>query len=741
MSVAVGALLSTTSYAQTLADASAPQLAQPTGIDIIVTAQRKSERLQETPIAVTAVTAEAAQSLGLNQIQDISAITPGASFTTNNNFFAPYIRGIGTNYVSVGVEAPVAVYEDGAYLTRTLSVNEVLDNFDIGSIQVLRGPQGTLYGRNATGGVVIINSADPVDRFEGRVRGEFGNLEHRSISAMLNVPLAQDLALRFTGGYRHEGDFMHALSDTVQDRGGGRGYNVRGKLRWNPGNASIVLGGQYYSTSFRMGIGTLGRNDSTCYGCTILPGIVPQERGFYDFTGDLQLSPLKAEFYGANLNMAFDMGSFDLTSTTTYRHQKNRNSAGDSDFTPAALFEFGVPASGGRSLTQDFQVASKLDGPFNYLFGLSYLNDKAYFNPCFLGAAFGGSVDPATAGCFENSNTTNSYAAFAEGYYDLTDRLKVTVGGRYTYEERTAHGYTNAVLGTLFGAGGAFSFDLSVAQRAFTPRFVLAWNDGPTNLYYSFTRGFKAGGFGGPFVFPVDAIGPEKIFNHEVGIKQSLFDNKVRLNVAAFYFKNKNQQVQSLDNFSNTVSVNAGAVENYGIEVEVQATPADGLNLGLSAAWQHARFKPFRNAALICFDPAGLSAPAAPGATLYACLGDLTGTPPPHAPNFSGSANASYEFAVGSWIGSLSGIAEYRGAINYFAGGGGDLAYDRDGKRVLVNTSGYVSPPGKDVRIGFYVNNLFDRKYVTYRQTVAPWGTAYNAGKPRTYGLRLEYSF
>ncbi|MEJ7927499.1 TonB-dependent receptor [Sphingobium sp. AN641] len=744
MAVALGAMLASTSYAQTPAEAAAAAAPPPgseTG-EIIVTAQRRSESLQNTPIAVTAVTAEVVQRLGLNSAVDIAAVTPGASFTTTLGFFSPHIRGIGTDFVSVGIEAPVAVYEDGAYLTRTLTVNEILDNFDIGSIQVLRGPQGTLYGRNATGGVIIINSADPTSKFEGRVRAEYGNLDHQQVNAMINVPLGEDLALRATGSYKHDDGFVHNLT-RGDDVGGGRVYSARAKLRWTPGNADIVLGGQYYNTQYSLGpLATLGRNDSTCYACVLVPGVVRPSVGFYETENNTTIQPVRTEYYGANLSMTFDMGSFTLSSTTTFRRQKSVNSSSDSDYTPFPLFEFSVPKSGGTSYTQDLLVTSKLEGRFNYLFGLSYLHDKGFFNPRFLGVAFGGNMDPDTAPGFDDSAKTQSYAAFLEGYYDLTDQLKVTVGGRYTYEERTAHGFTNAGFAALFGIPGAFSIDLRDAQRAFTPRLVLAWDNGPTNLYYSFTRGFKAGGFPGPFIFPVEPVQAEKIFSHEVGLKQTMFDNRVRLNAAAFYFKNKNQQVQTLDlNSGGTITDNAGAVENYGLELEAQITPTEGLNLGLSGAWQHARYKPFRNAALACFDPTGASNPTAPGATLYPCLIDVTGTAPSFAPEWTGSFNASYGFAIGDWTASLSGIAQYRSSINFQPGAGGELQEDRDGSLFTANLSGYVSPPGEKLRVGFYANNVFDKAYQAFRQTAQPYGVYYNAAKPRTYGLRLEYAF
>ena len=733
LSVALSALLASTGYAQSPADtaettsALSNEAADQTG-EIIVTAQRKSENLQNTPIAVTAVTAAAVQNLGLADIKDIAAVTPGASFSTTNGFFTSRIRGIGTDFVSVGIESPVAIYEDGAYLTRTQTVNEILDNFDIGSIQVLRGPQGTLYGRNATGGVIIINSADPTPEFEGRVRAEVGNQDRHQLNGMINIPLGQDLAFRGTASYKHEGGYVRNIITGDKKAGGGRTYSVRGKLRWQPGNADIVLGGQYYDTAYHLGaLQSLARNDSTCLVCVLNPGAVTPV-GLFETQSVVITGPVRTKYYGANLRMSFDFDEFDLTSTTTYRKQNSLNTGGDADLTPLPAFEFAVPRQGGRSFTQDFQVSSKLEGPLNYLFGLSYLNDKAFFDTRFVGdpalGVGGTGLTVETAFGADNVAKTSSYAAFLEGYYDLTDQLKVTVGGRYTYEERSAEVVS-------FG----FPFELSTSQRAFTPRFVLAWDNGPTNLYYSFTRGFKAGGFPGPVFAPINPVQAEKIFSHEVGVKQSLFDNRLRLNAAAFYLKNKGQQVQTVDLGSGgTKTENAGALENYGIEVEAQILPMDGLNIGLSGAWQHARYKPFENAASVCFDPTTVP-------TLSRCFLDLTGTPPPMAPDWSGSVNATYEFAVASWTASLTGLAQYRSSVFYQPGAGGELRADRDGERFLVNASGYVSPPGDNLRNGFYANNVFNKKYVSFVQTDTTFGVYHNAARPRTYGLRMEYSF
>jgi iron complex outermembrane receptor protein len=707
--------------------------------EILVTAQRRSERLQDVAVAVTAVGPAMADKLGLRGIVDIAAVTPGASFmAASGGFFQPYIRGIGQLFVNPGLESPVAVYEDGAYLSRMLGITELLDNIDIGSIQVLRGPQGTLYGRNATGGVVLVNSADPTSNFEGKVRAEYGRFDRQTLEGVVNVPLASDLSLRVTGRYKHEGGYVKNIVFGNKN-GGGRSYGARAKLRWQPEGADIILGLQYQDTLQALDIGILAQDAPTCYVCTLF-GVTGTTTGYYEQRKNPQPS-VGNKYYGATLKMIFDLGSYELTSLSTYRRQRTDGFT-DSDFTAVDFFNFTIPSAGGESYAQDLQIASRLDGRFNYIAGVSYLKDRGFYDITFTGLAYAGPV--ATFGeypRFINVARTQSYSAFVEGYFNVNDQIKLTAGGRYTYEDRKFQGITRDSFAALFSAPG-FEFRQKQSLRAFTPRIVVAWDNGPTNIYYSFTRGFKAGGFAGPSIFPAPPVESEKIGSHEVGWKQSAMDGRLRFNVAAFYFKNKNLQTQSVDQVSGgVVTQNAGALENYGLELDTQYQPLEGLTLGVTAAWQHARYKPFRNASVVCFDPTGTLNPGAPGATIYGCSENLTGRAPPNAPDWSGSVNAGYDFAIGTWSASLSALAQYRSSIDFFPGAGGPLRYDKDNSRILVNASGYVSPAGDNLRLGFYVNNLFNKKYPTYRQTSQPYSLSYEPGRPITYGARIQYSF
>ncbi|WP_340318004.1 TonB-dependent receptor [Rhizorhabdus argentea] len=703
--------------------------------DIVVTAQRKEQKLQDVPLAVTAVNADQAQALGLRSVLDIAKVTPGARFQKTAGFFQAYIRGIGTQYVTVGLESQVPVYDDGAYLTRNLGVSDLLQNFDIGSIQVLRGPQGTLYGRNATGGVIIINTADPTPRVEARLRGEVGNIDHQSTDAMINLPITETLSFRGTASYRHDGGYVEDIPTGIR-YGGGTSYSVRGKLRWRPSSSTdIILGGQY--TKLRTRNDTLrlhpGSRD-TCLGC-IMSGVDYSDTSFYKANKNAVLFPARSEYYGANLRIQQDVGAFTLQSTSTYRRQDVRNNASDSDLTGLDLFVFDNRRSGGRTFTQDFQATSNFDGPLNFLVGASYYNDRGIFDPEFRGSFYSATLPTLGAyPSFANVGRTKSYAAFAEAYFDLTDELKVTLGGRYTEDKRSLVGETNPAFGQIVGVPGGFTFKENSKQNAFTPRFVLAWDNGPTNVYYSYTRGFKAGGFPGPAVFPVNEVQPEKIASHEIGFKQSALDGHLSLRVAAFYLKNKNQQVPFLDfNSGGTIVTNAGGMKNYGLEVEGQYdTPLEGLTMGFSGAWQHARYQNYVSAPQFC--------QTAPGVPLFACFANLSGTTPPQTPEWSGSLNSSYDFAIGEWAANLAGLVTYRSEIDITPGAGGVLRTDHAGSLALVNVSGYVSPPAGTIRFGFYVDNVFDAKYVLAAET-SPYGFSEAPAPPRTYGLRLEYNY
>lgn len=718
---------------QTVAQATAPDEATSNIGDIVVTAQRRSERLQDVPLAITAVTAESATQTGLRSMVDIKLATPGVDFTSSTGFAMLTMRGIGVQFVSPGLEPPVAIYVDNMYVPRTAGLNSLLDLVDPGTIEIIRGPQGTLYGRNATGGVVRISSANPTRRFEGRVMAEYGRFDHKQLDGMLNIPVSDDLSLRLAGRYRKEDGYVKNIDGQTLPENDN--YTARARMKWTPSDTLEVVGGVEWQRSKANGFNDqLGLGAPSCYVCQVT-GDEPQ--GFYDAAVNIT-GPYYNRAFRSDLRVNLDVDDFTITSTTTYFNNDSVQNA-DNDFTPVDMFRYNVHRNGGKTFSQELQLTYGGDGPFNYLVALNYLNDKSFIDFSLDGMAFDFALPTGAYPKNSNDVDTESFAALFEGNYALTDRVKVTVGGRYTYDKRKQFVSNNAGFQLL---GAPASFSAADDFRAFTPRFVLAWDNGPTNVFYSYTRGFKAGGFVSPSPFPGRAVDPEKVFNHEIGVKHSAFGGKLNTSLSTFYYKNKGLQQQVIDvTTGGTITENAGSSEGYGAEFEATLRPLDGLVLGGSVGYLHAEYAEYENAAVACFDPTGTANPQFPGATLYSCRTDLTGTPVPHAPEWTVSANASYTFAIGDWSASLSGLAQYRSSSLFWPGAGGELNFDRQPGYTVANFSGYVSPPGDNLRVGFYIDNAFDEEYATIRSTIAPWGASYNAAKPRAYGARVEYKF
>jgi iron complex outermembrane receptor protein len=692
--------------------------------DIVVTATRRSEKLQDVPISVTAISPEIAVQMGLRTVQDIKLASPNTDLGEGVGYIQFYIRGIGANYASPGLEAPVSIYLDNGYVQRTSGMNSLLDLVDPGSIEILRGPQGTLYGRNATGGVVRVSSALPSDQLEGRVAAEYGRFDRKQFDSMLNVPISDTLRVRFAGRYADEDGYINNIFDG-SDVYGGRNYTLRGTGRWQPSpDVDISFGAEWQNSKADKDASVLPFGSPICLLCN--EAGVGASKGFFEVNQN-DPGPYRNRSFRAFLNTLVSLGDFDLTTATSYMNDRSRL-ASDQDFTPLPEFLYKNLGVGGKTFNQEVQFASNFGGQFNFIAGLNYLSDKAFFGLALLGDEY------PTSPSVRNTVHTQSYSAFAEGTFAITPELKVTAGGRYTRDSREATGANNA---GFQGFGLPAYFELSPKFNAFTPRFVLAWDNGPTNIFYSYTRGFKAGGINTPATSTFGAlVGSEKIYSHEIGWKQK-YNPILSSSVSAFYYKRSNLQTQFIDPTSGgSISENAGGSEGYGVEAELTARPISGLTVNASASYLHTEFTSYPRAATACYDPT-----LAPGAVIFGCTQDLTGSRSARAPRVTAGVNASYTFAIGDWAANLAGITQYKSDFDFFPGAGGDLRADRQKGYVIGNISGYISPPDSGMRLGFYVDNLFDVRYKLFAATNQPYGATFIPAKPITYGLRAEYRF
>jgi len=687
--------------------------------EILVTAERRVETLNQAPVSVSVISPQIANDLGVRSLEQLAMVTPGITVTSANYAFTDvYIRGVGTLYTENGLENPVAIYEDGVYLER--SYGNLLRVVDIANIQVVNGPQGTLYGRNATGGVILVNTADPTGKQGGEISAEFGNLSHEKITAVLNQPISDTLSFRFAGSWMKEDSYLRNDFYGAQPPPDSSDYLLRAKIKWTPSEATSALLTLEYAQNYTSTGDHLAEGAPSCLVCN-LPGTQLPPVGFYHVNLDF-VGYARNRYFEGSVKVDQDLGAFHLTNTASYRDQVFRGGA-DEDFTSATFFNFVDPCACGTTVTDDLVLASKFSGPLNALFGLSYLHDDGYISAVFSGAAY------SSPWVNNSAVTTNSTGLFAEGYYDITDKFKLTVGGRYTSDSRSLSVGNNAAVEDAVGIG---SFTRSADFHGFTPRAVLAYDSKVGNVYYSYSEGFKSGGFNTPAFTPAEPVKPEKIRAHEIGLKSLIFQQRLNTNIDVFYHDLTNLQTNILDpTAGGTLLENAAKVSAYGVEFRAQLKVSEGLTVGTSASYLHSRYVSYPDASITCAEPL----------PLHACSANLAGQVTPFSPEFQGSVSANYKFLVHGWEAGLASVIAYTSALDFSADAGGTAGFDRQGGYALVNFSGKISSPDNRYEVGLYANNALGKEYYLFRQTSQPLAFYDEPAAPRTFGIRLTYRF
>jgi len=705
-----------------------------TANEIIVTAQRRSESLRKVPIAVTAITPETIENVNITTVDDIEAVTPGLVFDNGYMFPQMYIRGIGVVTSTPGLEQPVALYVDGSYMPR--SNGTLFDMLDVSSVQVLKGPQGTLYGRNATGGAILVTTADPTNQFEGKASVEYGRFNHTRLEGVVNLPASDTVSFRFAGLYSHEDGFVKNLV-TGKDVRGTDGYTLRAKMKWEPSaEFSAVLSGEYQHNSIKSG--AAGRQAAPAPFCVPCAFGAPNAPGFYEVSEDLTITiPQRAKSIA--LKMDYEADDISLGSITTYR-SIDWASASDVDHSALSLLGF-RGWFGGKTFEQDFQASSSFGGMFDFLVGVQYIHDRAYARQSLFGGLFGIPKDvPENQQIYSDGIvTTESAAIFGELYVTPVENLKLTIGGRYS-RDRRQNTATVSPLGLAFfaPAGSPSTFTEKTKYSKFTPRFVVAYDAGFVNLYASYTKGFKAGGLTNRYAAGGSPLGQENIESYEIGAKFESPDRRATVNVAAFLYNHKDVQVTVVNAAAGgSVNTNAASSRGKGIEIESSYQASDWLTLTGGLAYLDTEYRKYQNATvfLIATDAMGQPTGYVAGAE------DLSGHRLPRAPKWTFIAGANINIPVGSsWTARLSPNLRHTSNYDFVIGAGGPARNDKQPNLTVVNLSGGVGPTSGDYEIGFYVDNLLDKKYYTHIAT-STFGYEVYAAPPITYGLRLKARF
>ncbi len=597
--------------------------------EVIVTAQKREERLQEAPVSVTAFTGDAIEALGFRQSVDITAQTPNFSVGYPNGDTgvpAPFIRGVGLNDFGVLNQGPIAAYMDETYISSNAA--QIFQLLDVERVEVLRGPQGTLYGRNATGGAVNFVSRKPTREWDGWVRAGYGSWDFTKVEGAFGGPLGEKTAFR-ASILKTDSDGWMKNRFTGNDQQGIDEFAWRVLLETQPTDSLNLLfnvrGGKTESDAVQYRhLGVWDATGNMCANSDILagrcvdifgyseqapyttlngadvPAVPDYDEGNYDFEAQND-----TEFWGVSLTVDWTVGEYVITSITSYDDMDDFRPE-ETDDGPNDILT-GELAVEQESFSQELRVSWESD-EWSWLAGVYYLKDEATdntafdilrdFRPFTIGDDVNCSAPPGNPGGFcpeqfvfkTKSGTEQeitSIAAFFDASIQLTDVLKLSAGLRYTDEEVEHDSfffYDEPESGNPVQPGFPAQSDNDFSNV--TGRLVLdAQLNDDLLLYGGVTSGFKAGGIQSTS----DGAAPydeEKLLSYEIGYKSTFAGGRLRFNGSAFYYDYEDLQVFAfviVDGIGFSTISNAADAQIYGAEFELQWLPIDNLfiNLGL----------------------------------------------------------------------------------------------------------------------------------------------------------------
>ena len=601
--------------------------------EIVVTAQKREEGLQDTPIAVTAFTSAALEDKNIDNIAQLANFTPNLIFDTTSpvsglsSGAVVFIRGIGNTDFSLTTDPGVGTYVDGVYISR--SAGGVLDVLDVERIEVLRGPQGTLFGRNTIGGALNIISRKPADELEGKIELSVGNYGRQNVRASVDIPLGDTLLSTFAVSSKQSDGYVDRvlIGDELGDIDK---LSFRGSIVFEPSDSwDFML--SYDNTQideasagstiagFTPGAGTAG------YGLAVFGdvGLGLQDLAQYVTDGEddksfgTGLSGTDLDIYGISLASAYHGENFDIKYTVAYRETEGEFSR-DPDNSPNAITETDNPDYEHEQTSHELQITgTAFNDRLTYAAGLFYFEEEGtdnVFVSVFLPTPDFAAGFPAVISNYADVDNT-SEAIYLQASWSLTDIFSVTGGVRRTEDEK-GFVYTQYIGADAEGNGYPFFPGAVNEDGVFAPGLLPLVGEGSgassetfeqtdfkfgldatlsdgTLLYYSFSQGFKSGGFVLRYVESVPDVRtfePETLDTHEIGLKWQGFDDRVRVNTAVFFSDYEDVQVTFFDNLGGPITANAGTVDIKGLEIELTALLTDNLVLDMGYGYTDAEY-------------------------------------------------------------------------------------------------------------------------------------------------------
>ena len=733
--------------------------------DIVVTAQRRSEAGRDVPISITTLSQDQLRTANVSQLSDTVKLTPGLRFDNQGPATQPTIRGVGTAITTSGGGPNVGIYVDGFFQSNTYVSDFQLTK--VQNIQVLKGPQGTLFGRNTTGGAILVTTADPSTDPSAQFKLDYGRFNALTLQGYATYGLTEKLAMDFEGIYQRGDGFQTNILngqrigryDTWSIRTGLKAQlsdDVSVLLRYthsdkdDPSSQLVNAfvdksgGAGFFDKISPSGQAIYGRSSSA--GLPLIYYYAP-DGTYATKPGQVAMNDkvgfhAKSDVFQATVKA--DLGFADLTSYTQYR-KDNTPYTGDLDATALQLFYINVvPVD--KTFSQEVIMNSKAGPRLQWTAGLNYFQVRDTWD---VNASFGGSPFMNFGG---SSTFTKSYAAFADATYELTDKLFLTAGARYSRDiVSDAYFKTNFTTTEYEGANGQAVSTAGIAPETMifvkplknstvTPRVVLRYKPSTTSsVYASFTRGYKAGilNVGGLSAVPVK---PEKIDAYEAGYKFA--NRKLSIDLAGYYYNYKELQVSSFQNGSAEIR-NAASSEIYGAEAQGRYRFSNAFSLYGGVAWTHARYKSFTNAPYYSYcDPStaaaasGLSCGTAANAgTLIQTTTNASGYHMQRAPDFTANAGASYGMGVARGRLTFSGNLYYTSSF-YFDP---SQQFKQSAYATLALRAEWVDP-SKRYTVAVFGDNVTDKRYQTQVLfNTLGIGSVWNS--PAVYGVSLGAKF
>ena len=673
--------------------------------EVIVTAQKRAENVQDVPIAITAASASMLEKTGISGSDELTQVVPNLQFSRQVGSATPFIRGVGTKNSSVGDESSVSTYVDGVYYSSM--AGSVMDFNNIERVEVLRGPQGTLFGRNATGGLIHVITKDPTHETSGLLGLSYGSYGELRTDAYASTGLTDSVAIDLSAFYLNRDKGYGDNITRGEERPGEESSSLRSKLLFDiDDNSSLVLSALRANRRSDVGIARQAAVGTTATGGGTNTG------DYQDInTNQEPLADTSTDSFSGKYRRDFE--HFELISTTA-KTRSELNYLLDQDSGPSEVVNFYIRQYT-EQFSQEFQLNSTGDGALQWTAGLYYLNADAAYDDTVV-------ATPSANIGVDSLQETTSYAAYAQGSYDISSATKATLGARYTKDKRELSGAT-----TVGSNVAPFTADESWTSPSWRLALDHELKDNVL-LYASYSRGFKSGVYNtlvvtGSAPEPVD---PEELDAYEVGFKGDFLDRSLRVNASLFYYDFQNLQLQQI--LGGAVFLfNVGDSEMYGAEVETQYYVTDNFDINVAVALLETEYTNF--------DAGPVISPKSSGSGNEQNFADLAGNEMTRAPKFTSNISANYR--------QDTALGEVNYNVSYYYNDGfywePDNRTEQDSYDVL-NAEVALTTKDEAWRFRLYARNMLDSEYSYYSQQ-STFGDFVSAAPPATYGVAVRYSF